>query len=201
MKHFPLFLALICIAISARSQTDSNIENQFLVNALWPGVSYEFGVSKTVSIRLDAATSLGVIAFDDSSFDLFPRLDAQLRKYYNFERRLAKGKAISGNSGNFYGINAYYTSDISLLGSDFEPDLSNIIIFGPASYETFYIGATYGLQRTYASGFNWGLQFGVGVLSVDLENSDSGDGVTVTDNFSIYPNFRVTLGWVVGRKR
>ncbi len=202
MKHFPLYLALLFLAFNTKGQSnDPHVENQFLINVLWPGVAYEFGVSKTISIRLDAATSLGIIAFDDSSFDLYPRFDAQLRNYYNFERRITKGKSVSGNSGNFYGINAYYTSDVALLGNDFEPDIGNIIAFGPADFETFYIGATYGLQRTYTSGFNWGLQFGIGVISVDLDRSDSGGGVTATDDFSVYPNFRVTIGWVVGRKR
>ncbi len=199
MKHFPLFFALLFLAINVKGQSDIQVENQFLINALWPGVSYEFGVAKNLAVRLDAATSLGVISFNNSGFDLYPRFDAQLRKYYNFERRVEKGKSVSGNSGNFYGINMYYTSDVSLLGTDFEPEIANIIVFGPASFETFYIGATYGLQRTYASGFNWGLQLGIGAISVDY--TETGSAVTVTDQFSIYPNFRVTLGWVVSKKQ
>ncbi len=180
------------------AQNQKNIEDQFLLNVAWPGVSYEFGVATNTSVRLDAATSLGVISFDNSGFDLYPRFDAQLRRYYNFDRRAKKGKPIKGNSGNFYGINMYYTSDISLLGNNFEPDLANIIVFGPASFETFYIGLTYGLQRTYTSGFNWGLQFGIGAISVDY--TDTGSAVTVTDQFSVYPNLRVTIGWVLGKK-
>ncbi len=199
MKHFPLFFTLLFLTFNVKGQSDPQVENQFLINALWPGVAYEFGVTKTVSVRLDAATSLGIISFNNSSLDLYPRFDAQLRNYYNFDRRVEKGKLTTGNSGNFYGINMYYTSDVSLLGNDFEPEIANIIFFGPASFETFYIGATYGMQRTYSSGFNWGLQLGIGAISVDY--SDTSGGVTVTDQFSVYPNFRVTLGWVVGKKQ
>ncbi|UJH66675.1 hypothetical protein [Allomuricauda sp. SCSIO 65647] len=191
-----VFSLLFLNALMAQNQ--KKIEDQFLLNVAWPGVSYEFGIATNTSIRLDAATSLGVISFDNSGFDLYPRFDAQLRRYYNFDRRAKKGKLVKGNSGNFYGINMYYTSDISLLGKDFEPDLANIIVFGPASFETFYIGLTYGLQRTYTSGFNWGLQFGIGAISVDY--TDTGSAVTVTDQFSVYPNLRVTIGWVLGKK-
>ncbi len=198
MKHLLLFSCAFLIVLSTYSQSDKNIENQFLVNALWPGISYEMGIARNTAIKLDAGTSIGAISFDGSGFNLYPRLDAQLRQYYNFERRSSKGKNTAGNSGNFYGINMYYTSDVALLGSDFEPEIANIIVFGPASFETFYIGATYGLQRTYTSGFNWGLQFGIGAISVDY--SDSGGPVSVTERFSVYPNLRITVGWVLGKK-
>ena len=200
MKNVIVCLALLFLSYTTWAQADDpRVENQFLITALWPGISYEFAVAPNVSVRLDAATSLGIISFNNNSFDLYPRFDAQLRKYYNFDRRVEKGKSVNGNSGNFYGINMYYTSDVSLLGSDFEPEIANIIVFGPASFETFYVGATYGLQRTYTSGFNWGLQLGIGAISVDY--SDSSGGVTVTDQFSVYPNFRVTIGGVVGRRQ
>ena len=198
MKHLLTISCALLLTMTSYSQSDKNIENQFLVNALWPGVSYETGIAKNTSIKLDAAVSLGVISFDGSGFDMYPRFDAQVRQYYNFERRSAKGKNTAGNSGNFYGINMYYTSDVSLLGSGFEPDLANIIVFGPASFETFYVGASYGMQRTYTSGFNWGLQMGLGVISVDY--SDSNGPVSVTQRFSVYPNLRVTMGWVIGKK-
>jgi hypothetical protein len=199
IKKYISILLFLLIVNSVFSQKDSDIQNQFLVNALWPGVSYELGVAKSSSLKLDAAVSLGVLSFDDSGFDVFPRLDAQFRHYYNFDRRRSKDKSTAGNSGNFFGLHGYYTSDISLLGSDYDPELLNIILFGPAAFETFYIGATYGLQRTYASGFNWGWQFGLGIISVDY--TETGSNVTVTDQFSVYPNFRVTVGWVLSKNK
>ncbi len=197
MKHLLTISCALLLTMTSYSQSDKNVENLFLANALWPGLSYETGITKNTSIRLDAAVSLGAISFDGSGFDLYPRLDAQVRQYYNFERRAAKGKNTAGNSGNFYGINMYYTSDVALLGNDFEPDLANIIVFGPASFETFYVGASYGMQRTYTSGFNWGLQMGLGVISVDYSDSDG--PVSATRGFSVYPNLRVTVGWVLGK--
>lgn len=155
------------------------------------------GIAKNNSLKFDAGVSLGAISFNESGFDIFPRLDGQFRRYYNFERRKSKDKTIYGNSGNFYGVHSYYTSDFSILGTDFDPELTNIILFGPAAFETFYIGGTYGLQRTYASGFNWGWQVGLGFISVDYW--ETGSAVTVTDQFSLYPNLRVTFGWVLGK--
>jgi hypothetical protein len=54
------------------------------------------------------------------------------------------------------------------------------------------------LQPTYASGFNWGWQVGLGIISVDY--TETGSAVTVTDQFSLYPNLRVTFGWVLGKR-
>lgn len=198
MKIQPIIIAIFCFAINY-SQDQKNVESQFLVNALWPGISYELAVDKNITLKFDAATSLGVISFDNSGFDLFPRFDVQLRSYYNFERRIEKGKTTSGNSGNYYGIHSYYASDTSLLGNDFEPDLANIIVFGPASFETLYVGATFGMQRTYQSGFNWGMQFGLGIINVDFDNNT--DAIQVTREVSLYPNFRVTIGWVIRMKK
>jgi hypothetical protein len=198
MKKFALLFCLVFTG-SSMAQSDENIENQFTINGLWPGASYEFSVAKNTSVKVDAGISLGVISFDGASFDMYPRFDAQLRRYYNFERRSGKSKNTKGNSGNFYGLHLYYTSDVALLGTDFDPEILNILLFGPAAFETFYVGATYGMQRTYPSGFNWGLQFGLGVISVDY--TETGSAVTVTNEFSVYPNLRVTFGWVLeGRK-
>ncbi len=108
---------------------------------MWPGVSYEMGIAKNNSLKFDAGVSLGAISFNESGFDIFPRLDGQFRRYYNFERRKSKDKTIYGNSGNFYGVHSYYTSDFSILGTDFDPELTNIILFGPAAFETFISGA------------------------------------------------------------
>lgn len=196
-----LFLiALVFGVFSINAQSSKNVEvHQIAINILFPGVSYEHGISSNKTVRVDGGISIGAISINDSGFDLYPRLDVQFRNYYNLDRRQFKNKNVTGNSGNFYGVHVYYTSDVALLGSDFEADLTNIILFGPASFETFYVGGTYGMQRSYTSGFNWGLQFGLGVISVDYSESNS--SVTVTEQFSVYPNLRVTFGWIIGNKK
>ncbi len=194
-----LILSLFFLSILGHSQSTENIENQFVLNALFPGISYETGIAENTALKFDAGVSLGLIDFTGESFDIYPRLDAQLRHYYNFNRRASKNKNTKGNSANFFGLHSYYTSDAALLGSNFDPDLLNIVLFGPAGFETFYIGGTYGLQRSYPSGFNWGWQFGLGVISVDF--TETGSNISVTDQFSVYPNFRVTAGWVIGAKK
>ncbi|WP_156894570.1 hypothetical protein [Maribacter sp. 1_2014MBL_MicDiv] len=37
----------------------------------------------------------------ETRFGLYPGLEADVRQYVNFNRRLNKGKNISGNSGNY----------------------------------------------------------------------------------------------------
>jgi hypothetical protein len=195
-----ILLASIFGVCLTNAQSSKNVEDhQITINVLFPGVSYEHGLSINKTLRVDAGVSIGAISFNDSGFDLYPRLDAQFRNYYNLGRRVSMNKNISGNSGNFYGLHSYYTSDIALLGSNFEADLTNNVLFGPASFETFYVGGTYGMQRSYASGFNWGLQLGLGVISIDYSESNS--SITVTEQFSVYPNLRVTFGWIITNKK
>jgi hypothetical protein len=81
-----------------------------------------------------------------------PSINGQYRYYYDMTRRLDKSKRIDGNSGN------YLSASVTMFTSDVI--LSNI---GLGSGIVGFVGPVYGIQRTYLKGFNYTMEFGLGL--------------------------------------
>ena len=121
------------------------------INLLAPGATVELGLSPATTIHIEGGFTMS--GFSIGSY--YNDVDAQLfasgswRKYYNLSAREAKGKNTAGNSGNYFGVRAiYYGKDVD----DENEDDSNI----------FFPAAVWGFQRTYKSGWNMGIELGLG---------------------------------------
>lgn len=106
MKNYlPLIFALATLSASAQ-EVPSVQKNLFKINLLAPGVVYEHGF--TEKITLYSELSVGFVyresSFVESSSAFLPVLTEQLRYYNNFDRRLAKGKNTTRNSGNYVAL-------------------------------------------------------------------------------------------------
>lgn len=130
-------------------------EKVWRINFLNPGVEFEIptGDNSTFS------TGLG-IGYGGSYPDLSgsgngfryliaPFLDLQEKWFYNFDKRLAKGKSIGNNSGNFV------SARMLVRGNTIESNFSRTSNFD------FAIGPTWGIQRNYG---NFHLLFDVGTI-------------------------------------
>lgn len=147
-----VFLILIFSGLSLSAQTekksdslDTNrfTENQFSINFLPPSLEYEIAIGDRSTI--DLIGGVGFLyhrSFDENVFQIFPLFQGQYRQYYNFEKRLEKGKKIKNNSAN-------YLAGTLILELD-QNELSGII--GPA----------WGLQRVYGQHFKLNLSLGAG---------------------------------------
>ncbi|MDP5062018.1 MAG: hypothetical protein NWP64_08880, partial [Maribacter sp.] len=100
-----------------------------------------------------------------------------VRQYINFDRRLRKGKNISGNTGNYISFLNQFQLGTPVIGNlEYASDY-------------FYNAAiVYGMQRPYEKGFYWGLAFGPGIFT-DEFNTDAGILIDVR------------LGWVIGGRK
>ncbi len=158
MKHiFLLILLFSGIHLSAQNKTPSgskssqrDTENQFSINLLPPSLEYEISVGNKSTIDLLAGSGfLYRYNFEDFGLEFFPLFQAQYRYYYNFARRLKKGKTINNNSGN------YVTASLFL-------EFNNSELRG-------LIGPAWGLQRVYGRHFklNFNVGEGYGFNSVD----------------------------------
>jgi len=153
-------------------------ENQFKIDFLNPGFTYEHGLTTNSTLFTEAGLALAYSynEYYGSSFIMTPFISEEYRYYYNFERRIKKGKNIARNSGNYVGLNASY-------------------YFVPLGHENEnFVGGTqlaafYGLQRTNRRGFNVEYQVGV---AYQISKADD-DGFT--------PYFRFAMGWVLGKKK
>ncbi len=199
MKSFSLFLLLILMVGTVKSQSDITVErNQFKINFLYPGLIYERGISKNSTLRAEFATFFRFSSDSENRnlIAVFPLFDGQYRYYYNFQRRESKGKKISGNSGNFLGMQTFYLSQNPILGK-YERSFIDFFWITPGGFEIFFIGPTYGLQRTYPSGFNLELQFVLGYFDVNERTIDE----IIANSSGIFPGVSFSIGWVLGKRK
>ena len=179
IKSFTTLLSLLFI-ISLFGQTSKNVEDQQLtVNFLLPGVVYEAAIAANSTITAEATMGFAYQESDffGDGFGIYPIGRLQYRYYYNFERRLEKGKNISGNTGNYIAPMIAAQSGKAIIGN---LDLNSDFFVG--------IAAVYGLQRTAPKGFQFRLEIGPGYF---FDEFDSGLAVFGA----------IKLGWVIRKKR
>jgi hypothetical protein len=178
MKKSFILSALLLSFINSNAQDNKLENNQFKINILSPGLTYEKRTGNLTSLASNLNLSAGFAYDSDSGTTLLlsPYIREELRYYYNFEKRNAKNKSTRNNSANF----------IALTGSYYFKPISN------SEYVSLYDGVTiapvWGLQRTYRSGINFNIIGGAGY------NFGTNDR---TANFVPVINF--TLGWVIGK--
>lgn len=155
-----------------------NLErHQVKLNLFGPGVSYELGLFRNVSV----STSLGpAIATYSEGYTFGFAWHTRLRYYHNFKRRLDMRKNVTGNSAD------YLSAARSVFWGPLQ--LSNNLD-APSDFALAFYGGVYGIQRTYPKGFNFTAELGLGYYR--------GDGVL--DGYG--PLFNFTFGWVATKRR
>lgn len=153
-------------------------KNLFKINLLPPGITYEHGLTKKLTLNSDinAGISYHYSSFSGSDWIIFPFVDEQLRHYYNLEKRALKGKRTENNSGNFLALGAMY-----MFRGKGKYEYIN-------DYDGFNLYSVWGLQRTYQNNLNISINAGLGY------NFSSNDNVN-----ELSPIVNFTLGWVIGK--
>ncbi|MBZ9629712.1 DUF3575 domain-containing protein [Salegentibacter sp. LM13S] len=178
MKSVLLFITVILFSTQTFGQEAVAITNdQFSLNLVAPSIEWEVSTGQKSTIDLKLGTGIGYAkSGSESEFGFFPHFASQYRYYYNFDKRIKKGKKVSENSGNYLAAIANIRSGNSIIGDlDLREDYA--ILIGPA----------WGLQRTYNSGFKLNLNLGAGYGFNDIGDS----------YFS--PFIGIQLGWLVAK--
>ena len=176
MKYLFSIACIFLFSLNAISQ-DITTNNQFSLNLIFPSAEYEVGLSDHSTI--DATVGVGFAyhksVYSGEAYGIYPGLELQYRYYYNFDKRLDKGKKISENSGNYITGMASITSGDPILG-----DLEFASDYGG------FVGPAWGLQRVYNSGFKLNLNLGLGM------------GFNEVDTY-FTPLFGIQLGWLIAQ--
>ncbi len=178
MKTISSLILLLSIGVTAIAQTGKSVENhQLTLNVLLPGIIYEQGLSQNSTIAAEATMGFAYVESNylDSGIGIYPIGRLQYRHYYNFERRLERGKNVSGNTGNYIAPTVAVQGGKAVIG-----DLDHVSDYFGA------IGAVYGLQRTGQKGLQFRFEVGPGYFFDEFEG-----------NFGIF--LALKLGWVVSR--
>jgi hypothetical protein len=180
MKKYIIIAFSLVFALNLKAQDVSKVSNNlFKINILSPGLTFEKRITSNNTICLDGNIAYGFNYTTNNGFtNLFsPYIRGQFRNYYNFDKRIAKGKNTSNNSGNFLAFTtSYYLQPIG------NKDLVN-------NLDGLTVGATWGMQRTYKSGFNINLNTGLGYNFSNLKDR------------TVVPIINFTVGWVLFSKQ
>lgn len=187
-----LFTLLLSTSLLAQEKaTDLFNAN---VSILGLGVQYEKALSENFTAlgTLDYAGGFRYSNNDyygsDFEYILTTNLALEGRYYYNFDRRISKGKNTSNNSGNYFALKAVYIPDwLTYSNSD------NLSV-DPQVMVTF----NYGLKRSFAQNFFYEFYTGLGMifyedenLSFDPVNQTYSPYKSTTTAFALDLNFRV----------
>ena len=179
MKKFIFFSLCLFSLNCAEAQNQTSVEDGILsLNLLTPGIEYEHGLTNKTTLNLRGGTGFAYLKSSAGNgfegFGIYPIFNLQYRYYYNFEKRLNKGKVIRNNNGNYIALSGALQAG--------EPVIGNL------KYNTDYfglVGPVWGLQRYYGSGFKLDLNLGAGYGFNEFEGS----------YFS--PIMGIRLGWLL----
>jgi len=178
MKQYFLIIISLVSVLNAKAQNDFTVEKQlFKINALTPGIVYEYGIDKKNTLYSEFRMGFGYQKdfLLGKGWSFFPSIEEEFRHYYNIESRGLKGKVISGNSGAYMGVIANYGFKSLTTNENFGYDNPSLLI-----------GSVWGFQRTYKHNFNVNLNVGLGHFFI---KNTSINGMTGILNLS--------LGWKI----
>lgn len=159
MKRNCIWLLGCCLLLSVQGVQAQRAEGgwgtlilepgQFQVNLLMPGIQYELGLLPNLTVGAELGLGL---ATPGDGYSLAPAYRAFSRYYHNLQSRQDGGRNVSGNSGNYFAINfAHYFTQWQLAGT-----------WDDTGRDLIFLGPTYGLQRSFSSGFSFSVDAGAG---------------------------------------
>ncbi|PCI35543.1 MAG: hypothetical protein COB60_02155 [Flavobacteriaceae bacterium] len=156
MKKLLILGLLLLFSIVTKAQENIVYKTQkvWRVNFLNPAIEFEMptGTNFTVSAAIGVGYGGGYPDLTSGGsgiiYIISPFLDLQQKWFYNFNKRIAEGKTVANNSGNFISAR-FITRGKSIV--------ENVI--RTSDYD-FAVGPTWGFQRSYKN--NLHLLFDIG---------------------------------------
>jgi len=164
MKKTILLLALCCLSLSGNAQNESvkkvSVEKSIFgiqtgLLGIW--VHHEARLSNKFVLRSEIGFDGGLFSgsnYDNLDFLMTPVITLEPRFYYNLNKRVAKQKNISGNSGNFLSIKTTYHPDWFVISSNDDVNVPNQMSIIP----------TWGIRRNIGKHFNYETGVGLGYI-------------------------------------
>jgi hypothetical protein len=176
MKYVLFIAMLLGLSINGFSQEkeqSASVEKMvFGIQTGFAGiwVHGEFRLSNKFALRTEIGLDLGIWEnnyTNESGLAFAPVITLEPRFYYNLKKRLAKGKRIDGNSGNFIALKTSYNSDLFFIGTSEDIHLE----------ADFMIIPTWGIRRNISQHFNYEAGFGLGYIHYKEEyyNANNSD--------------------------
>ena len=193
-----LSLVFIIATTNCFSQEEEHVTDITKINVLSPGISYEKGIGRRQTLKLELLLAFSTYVSWSSSFgnsagvNLDPAFGIQYRYYYNDKRREAKSRRTAMNSLNY----------IAATGQ-------GIFVRRPF-YDTIYsksrlrlintVGLLWGLQRNYHNRMSIDINAGLGyVFGKDLSSYFSHEPKGLGERFVLITGVKIGF-WLNKRK-
>lgn len=143
------------------------------------GLSIEKPISEKVLLEIAAGLGAGYRVDEDFRYRMYfddPAVfgSVHMKYYYNLQDRVNRGRPVSNNAGNFFGLKAKYTS----------PTLHE-----EKTWHTLLTGFHWGLQRKMGKYFLYQFNIGIGA-AVDLDNKNS-------NHVALFPDFNFRISYIL----
>lgn len=158
MKKILFIIVLLAQVAHSQEQETASVEKSiFGIQTGFFGawVHNESKLSNQISLRSEIGLDAGfVVNSSVSIFFLAPSLRVEPRWYYNLDKRLAKGKNIKNNSGNFLSLTTTYNPDWFMI-----PEKKNVDFISSVS-----VIPKWAIKRTYGNHFTFETGAGIGYI-------------------------------------
>lgn len=186
---------LFTLLLSSSLFAQEKATDLFNANVSFIGIGIQY--EKALSDNFTAVGSLDYIGgfsysedwSGESDFDyiLTTQLALEGRYYYNFNRRLEKGRNTKNNSGNYIALKGVYIPDFLTASSD------DVTVNPQGSFTL-----NYGLKRSFAKNFFYEFYTGLGLAlyqetytKYDFENYTTSEGKRTNNGVALDLGFRV----------
>ena len=132
------------------------------------GYSYEQPIGRNLTI-LGGATvfpSVGLVR-QELYFNAYPTIFAEGRYYYNYQKRLKKGKNVANNSANYIALHVNEILPIS-FGRIFRYDDSRTIYAVGLAGNAVFTSVQWGVKRSLSKRMSFEAGIGLGVLVAEI---------------------------------
>lgn len=159
MKKIGIISVLFFFTIFVHAQKDK-VQNTHSAKATFIGLSYakEQSISQksTVNFEFMIAGGFGSNYLSGDYWVIAPVMRVEPRYYYNYPKRIEKGKKTMNNSANYLSLSADYQFGES-IGSNAQ------------ALQTFTVIPKWGLKRTIGNHFIFEFAVGIGAYTSEIE--------------------------------
>lgn len=174
MKKYLLFLCFCGLSLIGKSQNESVEKSTYGAQAGVLGIwaHREIKLSNKIALRTEIGMDAGFWGgsfYPKNGYLITPVITLEPRWYYNLDKRIAKSKNISGNSGNFLTLQTSYHPNWFVISNYDNVEVADQISIIP----TWGIKRNIGSHFTYETGIGLGFRYifakSVGYLSNEGE--------------------------------
>ena len=162
-KRITLLFLVLSIVIKAQEVKKATSNFNFKIGLIGTWVAYEHALNKNLTINSEIGYVGAILKGTNGNrldYIFKPMYNVEPRYYYNFDKRIDKGKKTNNNAANYLGLSFIYSSGNELTNTSIQARESFVILprwgfnrnLSPSINFEFAIGTGYGCAKDIQGG-------------------------------------------------